>query len=215
MKNAVIFLAVAASLVLGSCVRERCSEFPLEIQQSYFPYSDGQMMAFIGGEGDTIVLNVSATSRSSAYNIYGTVKQTCENNMRVEMRGKVDSIGIIMAYYIYTHRYQGDPIGGPKPYNLIVRVESSDPEISDSYYGFFGEDITSDKTNNLLWPFPDTLYLTSIRPNPILDSLIVVKDRGLVSFRLANGQKYQLADIDRQKNHTLTTQTLILEPRTI
>ena len=196
MRNIIIFLAVATSLVFGSCVRERCSEFPLEIQQSYFPYSDGQMMAFIGGEGDTIVLNVSATSISSAYNIYGTVKQTCENNMRVEMRGKVDSIGIIMAYYIYTHRYQGDPIGGPKPYNFIVRVESSDPEISDSYYGFFGEDITSDKTNNLLWPFPDTLYLTSIRPNPILDSLIVVKNRGLVGFCLTDRQKYVLSDMN-------------------
>ena len=196
MKNAVILLAAATSLVFGSCVRERCSEFPLEIQQSYFPYSDGQMQTFIGDEGDTIALNVSATSRSSAYNIYGTVKETCEPNMRVEMRGKVDGIGIIMAYYIYTHRYQGDPIGGPKPYNFIVRVESSDPEISDSYYGFFGEDITSDKTNNLLWPFPDTLYLTSIRPNPILDSLIVVKNRGLVGFCLTDRQKYVLSDMN-------------------
>ena len=194
MKNAVIFLAVAASLVLGSCVRERCSEFPLEIQQSYFPYSDEQVLVFASCEGDTIALNVTEISRSSAYNIYGTVKETCGPNLTVMMEGKVDSIDISIFYYISTHRYQGDCIDGPNPYHFLVSYDVS--EIEEEHFVFQDEDSTSNSFTNMIWPFPDTLFLTSISSNPFLDSLIVVKNKGLASFWLTDGQKYLLSDMN-------------------
>lgn len=195
MRNTIIFLAVATSLVFGSCVRERCSEFPLEIQQSYFPYSDGQMLAFIGGEGDTIAFNVTEISRSSAYNIYGTVKETCGPFLTVMMEGKVDSIDISMFYHIWTNRYQGERIDGPKPYYFLVSYDVSG--IEEEHFVFQDEVSTSNSfTDNMIWPFPDTLFLTSISSNPFLDSLIVVKNRGVVSFWLTDGQKYVLSDMN-------------------
>ena len=69
-------------------------------------------------------------------------------------------------------------------------------EIEEEHFVFQDEDSTSNSFTNMIWPFPDTLFLTSISSNPFLDSLIVVKNKGLVSFWLTDGQKYLLSDMN-------------------
>lgn len=200
MKNKTLLIILMASIALGGCYRH-CIEFPKEFQQHYFPYSQGQMLTFASSIGDTATLNVSDLTMSKSYKIYWKVKEDCMPTLNVNMQGHVDDIRFelrFMVNYWGQNVYDGEdgtPVNNePSMWLLSLKYPVLGTKYDCSYF-LINTGVLSNTMSNPL----DTLSFVcknthnEYNPKP-LDTLVIVKGKGLVGFRSFNGQKYELVE---------------------
>lgn len=206
-KKMILLFGALVSLALGGCDARHCAEFPKEFQWLYFPYSHGQQLAFVGDAGDTVSFSVAEVSLSSPYDIAYNVKEMCAPTMLVLVQGEIDSISFNLHYSVFnsrTREYSGDWTPADNlPYHFepfIVFKELDWPyEYVYQYVTVFNGNVID--TFSAIPPMTslhDTLCFIwrhdGYRLGPILDTLVVVKNRGLVSFSSRAGQKYELTE---------------------
>ena len=203
MKKVLFLIAVQVLLTLGSCTRH-CAGFSDEMRLQYFPYSKGQELAFVNNVRDTLLFQVTDVSVAGPYNLAWNVKEDCAPEMRVKVAANINGVDWSVTF-MFIASYADDlgdesnwvPTDMGTGYMSVVYSEVSNDFRSNDY-------LCHETTGGLLRSLMDTLHFScdSHYPDhytdPHLDSLVVVRNKGLISFSfsLPDGQKYLLSDMN-------------------
>ena len=199
MKKFFFITIIMAILALSGCVRH-CSEFPAKMQQTYFPYTSGQALTFVSNEGDSLSLNVTRVSLSGPYNLEFGVKEACSPEMTVDMTGDIKHIKHEISFLVRWGTISDyDGMWIPEynnPYYSRVFVQEDtivEGWASFPYYDFF---LINGVYDGAIRSLLDTLYFANYEnyPDRIIDTLVVVKDRGLAGISTSDGRKYVLTE---------------------
>lgn len=200
MKKVLYLIAVQVLLTFGSCTRH-CAGFSNEMRLQYFPYSKGQELAFINDARDTLLFHVTNVRNDGPYNLAWNVKEDCMPTMRVDMAANINAVDVSAAFIFIAVYADGEgdednwmPTDKGTWYMPFVHSKVSGGSTDAHYHFLEGEGI-----NEFLCSLMDTLHFscdTNYYSEPHLDSLVVVRNKGLTSFSSPDGQKYQLIDIE-------------------
>lgn len=191
MKNILAILSILTTMVFYGCGKKHCSDFPPEFQQQYFPYQKEQELVYLGDMGDIILLKVLEVYRTELpYNIPWNVKMDCNSFLDVAMQGNVDSTDFTLYFIVTSFRHRENNENWvpttSDPYYLITEID-----VGGYHYGI--DAANPDQLTSLL----DTVCLVNLdsynnKPEPLVDTLVIVKDKGLIGFCSKEGQKYKI-----------------------
>ncbi len=221
MKKLFILIAVLATMSVAGCYRH-CAGFDKEFIQHYFPYTPGQGLTFASSTGETIPLVVSNISFTPhPYYLDFWVKQDCYQNLEVTITDTSRNHDFNLNFHVMTFFYADviDQTPGPnKPY--LFHNWFSSPFAAMVYYHFGPDQYYIDRYgngeswyydsigySNRLCRYMDTLCfipgIYDIDDNNrrleegckyVIDTFVVVIDKGLVRFVTHDGCRYELVD---------------------
>ena len=164
-KKNIILLVVP---LLCGCVRWHCPAFPEDLTL-YAPYTEGQIVEFADGSGNTIPLTVTSIVKTRAEKIKYRCKCVCT----------------LPAYYI---KMLTDEIDLSRTAYFLNNDEIIDWELLFSNDPLYSPVYESHLNN-------DEILFTSktdLRDSVLFDSVKVVKGVGITSFCTIDGRKYHL-----------------------
>ena len=194
MKKIFFITVIMANLALSGCLRH-CEGFPPQMQQTYFPYTSGQALTFVSNEGDSLSLNVTSVSMDGPYNIGFGVKETCGPYLYVKLEGKINHTNHelnIELFYEGLSENDYDVRWIPtynNPYYSQVSIWAGGTNFSLSYIDGGMDGWIRSLHDTICYANVDGKYTEST-----IDTLMVVKDRGLAGIRTSDGRKYVLTE---------------------
>ena len=194
MKKIFFITVIMATLALSGCLRH-CEGFPPQMQQTYFPYTSGQALTFVSNEGDSLSLNVTDVSMDGPYNIGFGVKTTCGPALYVKLEGKINHTNHelnIELFYEGLSENDYDVRWIPtynNPYYSQVSIWAGGTNFSLSYIDGGMDGWIRSLHDTICYANVDGKYTEST-----IDTLMVVKDRGLAGFSTSDGRKYVLTE---------------------
>lgn len=194
MKKLFFITVIMATLALSGCLRH-CEGFPPQMQQTYFPYTSGQALTFVSNEGDSLSLNVTSVSMDGPYNIGFGVKETCGPYLNVKLEGKINHTNHelnIELFYEGLSENDYDVRWIPtynNPYYSQVSIWAGGTNFSLSYIDGGMDGWIRSLHDTICYANVDGKYTEST-----IDTLMVVKDRGLAGFSTSDGRKYVLTE---------------------
>jgi hypothetical protein len=198
MKKIFFITVIMATLALSGCLRH-CEGFPPQMQQTYFPYTSGQALTFVSNEGDSLSLNVTSVSMDGPYNIGFGVKETCGPYLYVKLEGKINHTNHelnIELFYEGQRENDYDVTWTPtynKPYYSQVTIWAGGNSYCLAYLSYIDGRMEMDRIRSL----HDTICYANVDgkyTESTIDTLMVVKDRGLAGFSTSDGRKYVLTE---------------------
>jgi len=209
MKKLFIYIALSSTIGLAACSDNQCGGFSVEMQRMYFPYTNGQTLAFANDAGDTLTFNVSKILLSEPYTLPDKKRAKCDEALTVELSDTAtppNTIAPILSLNMYRQSDAGldntnwmPEHGGYEIYAYAKREDSSiisALRLSDIRYI---RDPGITLFNHLLHYQKDTVLLAlnmvySHHPPRFITILTLVKDKGIESFVTNNGQWYNLVE---------------------
>ncbi len=201
MKKIFFITVIMATLALSGCLRH-CEGFPPQMQQTYFPYTSGQALTFVSNEGDSLSLNVTSVSMDGPYNIGFGVKTTCGPALYVKLEGKINHTNHELKIELFYRGMRENDYDGMwipeynNPYYPYVYVQKD--TIVEGWAGFpyYWYSLINGVDGGAIRSLLDTLYFAYYEnyPGHTIDTLVVVKDRGLAGFSTSDGRKYVLTE---------------------
>ena len=194
MKKIFFITVIMATLALSGCLRH-CEGFPPQMQQTYFPYTSGQALTFVSNEGDSLSLNVTSVSMDGPYNIGFGVKETCGPYLYVKLEGKINHTNHelnIVLFYEGLSENDYDVRWIPtynNPYYSQVSIWAGGTNFLLSYIDGGMDGWIRSLHDTICYANVDGKYTEST-----IDTLMVVKDRGLAGFSTSDGRKYVLTE---------------------
>ena len=194
MKKIFFITVIMANLALSGCLRH-CEGFPPQMQQTYFPYTSGQALTFVSNEGDSLSLNVTSVSMDGPYNIGFGVKETCGPALYVKLEGKINHTNHelnIELFYEGLSENDYDVRWIPtynNPYYSQVSIWAGGTNFSLSYIDGGMDGWIRSLHDTICYANVDGKYTEST-----IDTLMVVKDRGLAGISTSDGRKYVLTE---------------------
>ena len=194
MKKIFFITVIMANLALSGCLRH-CEGFPPQMQQTYFPYTSGQALTFVSNEGDSLSLNVTSVSMDGPYNIGFGVKETCGPYLYVKLEGKINHTNHelnIELFYEGLSENDYDVRWIPtynNPYYSQVSIWAGGTNFSLSYIDGGMDGWIRSLHDTICYANVDGKYTKST-----IDTLVVVKDRGLAGISTSDGRKYVLTE---------------------
>ena len=194
MKKIFFITVIMATLALSGCLRH-CEGFPPQMQQTYFPYTSGQALTFVSNEGDSLSLNVTSVSMDGPYNIGFGVKETCGPALYVKLEGKINHTNHelnIELFYEGLSENDYDVRWIPtynNPYYSQVSIWAGGTNFSLSYIDGGMDGWIRSLHDTICYANVDGKYTEST-----IDTLMVVKDRGLAGISTSDGRKYVLTE---------------------
>ena len=194
MKKIFFITVIMANLALSGCLRH-CEGFPPQMQQTYFPYTSGQALTFVSNEGDSLSLNVTSVSMDGPYNIGFGVKETCGPYLYVKLEGKINHTNHelnIELFYEGLSENDYDVRWIPtynNPYYSQVSIWAGGTNFSLSYIDGGMDGWIRSLHDTICYANVDGKYTEST-----IDTLMVVKDRGLAGISTSDGRKYVLTE---------------------
>lgn len=199
MKKIFFITVIMANLALSGCLRH-CEGFPPQMQQTYFPYTSGQALTFVSNEGDSLSLNVTSVSMDGPYNIGFGVKETCGPYLYVKLEGKINHTNHELNIELFHERQRENDYDVRwiptynKPYYSQVSIWAG----GNSYYCLaYLSYIDGRMEMYRIRSLHDTLCYANVDgeyTKSTIDTLMVVKDRGLAGFSTSDGRKYVLTE---------------------
>ena len=198
MKNLLFITVIIATLALSGCLRH-CEGFPPQMQQTYFPYTSGQALTFVSNEGDSLSLNVTSVSMDGPYNIGFGVKETCGPYLYVKLEGKINHTNHelnIELFYEGQRENDYDVTWTPtynKPYYSQVTIWAGGNSYCLAYLSYIDGRMEMNRIRSL----HDTICYANVDgkyTKSTIDTLVVVKDRGLAGISTSDGRKYVLTE---------------------
>jgi hypothetical protein len=198
MKKLFFITVIMATLALSGCLRH-CEGFPPQMQQTYFPYTSGQALTFVSNEGDSLSLNVTSVSMDGPYNIGFGVKETCGPYLYVKLEGKINHTNHelnIDLFYEGQRENDYDVTWTPtynKPYYSQVTIWAGGNSYCLAYLSYIDGRMEMNRIRSL----HDTICYANVDgkyTESTIDTLMVVKDRGLAGFSTSDGRKYVLTE---------------------
>ena len=198
MKKLFFITVIMATLALSGCLRH-CEGFPPQMQQTYFPYTSGQALTFVSNEGDSLSLNVTSVSMDGPYNIGFGVKETCGPYLNVKLEGKINHTNHelnIDLFYEGQRENDYDVTWTPtynKPYYSQVTIWAGGNSYCLAYLSYIDGRMEMNRIRSL----HDTICYANVDgkyTESTIDTLVVVKDRGLAGFSTSDGRKYVLTE---------------------
>ena len=198
MKKIFFITVIMATLALSGCLRH-CEGFPTQMQQTYFPYTSGQALTFVSNEGDSLSLNVTSVSMDGPYNIGFGVKETCGPYLYVKLEGKINHTNHelnIELFYEGQRENDYDVTWTPtynKPYYSQVTIWAGGNSYCLAYLSYIDGRMEMDRIRSL----HDTICYANVDgkyTESTIDTLMVVKDRGLAGISTSDGRKYVLTE---------------------
>ena len=183
-----------ATLALSGCLRH-CEGFPPQMQQTYFPYTSGQALTFVSNEGDSLSLNVTDVSMDGPHNIGFGAKETCSQTLYVKLEGKINHTNHelnIELFYEGLSENDYDVRWIPtynNPYYSQVSIWAGGTNFSLSYIDGGMDGWIRSLHDTICYANVDGKYTEST-----IDTLMVVKDRGLAGISTSDGRKYVLTE---------------------
>lgn len=170
------------------------------MQQTYFPYTSGQALTFVSNEGDSLSLNVTSVSMDGPYNIGFGVKETCGPYLYVKLEGKINHTNHELNIELFHERQRENDYDVRwiptynKPYYSQVSIWAG----GNSYYCLaYLSYIDGRMEMYRIRSLHDTLCYANVDgeyTKSTIDTLMVVKDRGLAGFSTSDGRKYVLTE---------------------
>ena len=194
MKKILFITVIMATLALSGCLRH-CEGFPPQMQQTYFPYTSGQALTFVSNEGDSLSLNVTDVSMDGPHNIGFGAKETCSQTLYVKLEGKINHTNHelnIVLFYEGLSENDYDVRWIPtynNPYYSQVSIWAGGTNFSLSYIDGGMDGWIRSLHDTICYANVDGKYTEST-----IDTLMVVKDRGLAGISTSDGRKYVLTE---------------------
>ena len=216
MKKLFILIAVLATMSVAGCYKH-CAGFDKEFIQHYFPYTPGQGLTFASSTGETIPLVVSKISYPPhPYDIGFGVKEDCTQILEVIITDTASKHDFDLNFVIGNYGTADMINRAPSlnnPYHFFVVKFTNSSAIRDYYhidppdsnYIDFAIQNNISAYENSLCSYIDTINFT-IRGNNdirrseevgckyVIDTFVVVKDKGLARFVTHDGCRYELVD---------------------
>ena len=205
MKKLFFLFGVLTFMALGGCGARHCSEFPESMHQLYLPYSEGQVVPFIGEEGDTVLFKVAEVYQTGSYSIPWNAKEECDCRIQVLLEATKDNVScyiriVLQALFAASVDQHDVNSWMPSEENrYYAYVEVGGRDWYSEYWLSASDTVDSRLSRSYLCSPLDTMSFLAFDPhsyNPehSIDTLVMVKNRGLVSFRVNDfdGQKYKL-----------------------
>ena len=198
MKKILFITVIMATLALSGCLRH-CEGFPPQMQQTYFPYTSGQALTFVSNEGDSLSLNVTSVSMDGPSNIGFGVKEPCGPYLYVKLEGKINHTNHelnIELFYEGQRENDYDVTWTPtynKPYYSQVTIWAGGNSYCLAYLSYIDGRMEMDRIRSL----HDTICYANVDgkyTKSTIDTLMVVKDRGLAGISTSDGRKYVLTE---------------------
>ena len=195
MKKLFFITILIATLVLSGCTRH-CIGFPNDMLRLYFPYSTGQAITFIDDSRDTVSVNVTDMTLSRPYSLVWNVKEECSPTSNIKMSGMMDNNEFELHFNIFLRSpiEQEDDDWATNSSIMFTMYTYFNSPMAHNAYTFL--DTTALFPSADIRGLYDSIILigstNSLESN--IDTLVIVKNKGLDSFTTSDGRKYVLAD---------------------
>lgn len=189
-KKNIILLVVP---LLCGCVRWHCPAFPEDLTL-YAPYTEGQIVKFADGSGNTIPLTVTSIVKTRAEKIKYRCKCTCTLPVySIKMNYRADTtLHFLIAVPFENDNMFTDEIDLSRTAYFLNNDEIIDWQL------LFSNDTLCSPIESIVYESHlnnDEILFTSktdLRDSVLFDSVKVVKGVGITSFCTIDGRKYHL-----------------------
>ena len=168
-KLSIIIILISA--LCSCCKRAYCPAFPAEL--NYFPYSKGQEIFFYNSQ-DTLTFVITRQGNSEASDFGYNSHYHCEIGSTVQMDGIYGVINFI---------------GGETVSKIDVEFYLSNGEVLGKTL-YEGNSIPYAEVGKY---FNDTISIEK-ENNKTINKIIIVKNKGLVSYATADGEEWKLVE---------------------
>ena len=173
------------AIVCFGCKETYCPGFPKSI--NYFPYNKNQKITFVNSQHEESSYKIISCENSESWSYKWNCKCACEAESTFLMNQIQDSLDV---NYISVH---GMIIisGGESVTDIEMSVRFSD--FSSEYFTktlYEGEKIFHTKIDKF---FADTISIEN-NNNKLFKKVVIVKDKGLVSYTTADGEEWKLVE---------------------
>ncbi len=195
MKKLFFITIITATLALSGCVRH-CIGFPNDMLRLYFPYSTGQTITFVDDSRDTVSINVTDMTLSRPYTLEWNVKEECTPTSNIKMSGIMDKNEFELNFNIILHSptEQNDEDWTTNSSIMFTMYTYFNSPSAHNAYTFL--DTTALFPSANIRGLYDSIILigstTTLESN--IDTLVMVKNKGLAGFSTSDGRKYVLTE---------------------
>ncbi|MDR2972438.1 MAG: hypothetical protein LBU83_11005 [Bacteroidales bacterium] len=183
MKKISTITIILLSIFCIGCKKIHCPAFPADL--NYFPYSKGQELKFINSHNSVSNFVISNRENSKAYSLEWNCKCVCEASSGFNTNQTQDSLTLSCNLYFGGGRYDATT------YSIFLTCNFQ--------YSFHFSDELSKRVlleqetpyNELSKHLSDTISIEN-EDNKIVNKVVIVKGKGLVSYTTADGEEWKL-----------------------
>jgi|WetSurMetagenome_2_1015567.scaffolds.fasta_scaffold10350_3 hypothetical protein len=167
MKHLLINLLII--ITVTGCKNTSCPSFP-EIFESYFPYSEGEVINFATPQNDTLHMTISENWATQSYSIKWNCKCSCEASMGFKTNTEADHL----------LKIEGEILIYPDENKSVFKTEILNAQVNSDIFSIDIENKNPYLENNSNI-FGDTIKIEKTNYNRI-SSIKIIKGKGLVEF---------------------------------
>jgi len=186
MRKISIIITILLSIFSIGCKKTHCPAFPVEFANAYFPYSKNQELKFTNSQQEIRGFIIRSAENSGSWSYEWNCNCECVATSSFEMYLKSDSSGVDywLDGLIGIYGKEGDPIdvihisfGILSSECLTKTLEIEEPVLITEISKYLEDTIIIEKENN-----------------KIIKRVVIVKEKGLVSYTTADGEEWKLVE---------------------
>jgi hypothetical protein len=181
MKKVSVFFLVLASIFCTGCNKTHCPSFPDNL--NYFPYYQGQKLKFSNSQNDICSFTIARKFNSKSEDLEWNCKCSCEGSSMFRTHQNQDSLKIDCNLIIY----------GTDASSVDLNCYF---HYSYHYSDYFTKELWSGQKipySDLTKRLSDTISIES-KNNLLVKKIMIIKDRGLVSYTTSDGEEWILIE---------------------